>query len=84
MTIREELTAQALTLAPEDRLYIADMLEQSLSTGEFATPEIAQAWSVEIDRRLSAYERGEIAADDAESALTRMQQQLATHRQQRG
>ena len=45
MTPRDEIVQQAMALPPEDRAYVADMLEQSLSGGGFATPEIAAAWA---------------------------------------
>jgi putative addiction module component (TIGR02574 family) len=80
MTIRDQIVEQALTLTPEDRAYIADALEQSLSNGGFATPEIASAWAAEIERRITAYDRGEIQAVGTESAIERVRQQLAEQR----
>src|SRR5438270_13686099 len=52
MTQRELLAQQALKLPPEDRVYVADVLEQSLTTGGFTGPEIADAWASEIARRI--------------------------------
>ena len=65
MLNREQIAQEALALPPEDRTYLADVLEQSLTSGEFATSEIAAEWSAEIDRRIAAYDRGETAAVDA-------------------
>jgi putative addiction module component (TIGR02574 family) len=80
MTLREEIAQQALSLAPEDRVYLADVLEQSLASGSFATAELEAAWSAEIDRRIEAYDRGEVQAVDFETALARIRQHLADHR----
>jgi hypothetical protein len=80
MTPVEQLAQQALALAPADRAYLADVLEQSLSTGSFATPELAALWADEIDRRLAAYERGEAKPTDADIALQRSEQRLVAHR----
>jgi len=73
MNVRDELARQALLLGPEDRVYLADLLEQSLAQGE--TPRgIAAAWSEEIDRRIEAYDRGSAAADDFETSLAAIRQ----------
>jgi hypothetical protein len=58
MANREQIVQEALSLAPEDRAFVADALEQSLSSGSFASPAIAEAWAHEIERRLAAYDRG--------------------------
>ena len=80
MTIREQIAQQALALPPEDRTYLADVLEQSLSSGEFATPELAAEWSAEIDRRIAAFDRGETHGLDVQTALERIRSRLAEHR----
>lgn len=80
MTTREQIAQQALALPPEDRTYVADVLEQSLTSGEFATPEIAAEWIAEIDRRMAAYDRGETPGVDAQTALERIRTRLAKHR----
>lgn len=80
MMIREEIAQQALALPPEDRTYLADLLEQSLTSGEFATPEIAAEWTAEIDRRIAAYDRGETVPVDARTSLERIRERLAKHR----
>jgi len=48
--------------------------------GQFASPEIAAAWTAEIDRRIAAYERGELQATEAVAAVERMRGFLADHR----
>ena len=84
MTPREEIAQQALALGPEDRVYLADVLEQSLAAGGFATAEIEAAWSAEIDRRVAAYDRGEVQAVDFETALAHIRQHLGDHRSRKG
>lgn len=80
MADRNEVARQALTLPPEDRAYVAELLDRSLSQDAFATPEIAEAWSQEIDRRIEAFDRGETQAVDAETVLGRLRQALDDHR----
>ncbi len=77
---REEIAQQALELPPEDRVYVADMLERSLAAGGFASEEIAAAWDAEIERRLEAYDRGEVEPIPADVAIERLRQHLAEHR----
>jgi putative addiction module component (TIGR02574 family) len=83
MTLREQVLQEALALPPEDRAFLADHLEQSLHHGQFASPDIAAAWTAEIDRRIAAYERGEIQASDADASIARMRRYLADHRARR-
>jgi putative addiction module component (TIGR02574 family) len=80
MSTRDEIAQQALSLPPDDRAFLADILEQSLTDAEFTTTEIALAWTKEIDRRLDAYDRGEIDAVDARSAIDEMRRALAERR----
>jgi len=84
MTQREQVLQKALALPPEDRAFVADHLEQSLHHGQFASPEIAAAWTAEIDRRIAAYERGEVQASDADASIARMRRYLADHRARKG
>lgn len=83
MSMVEQLAQQALALGPEDRVYLANVLEESLSTGGFTTPELAAAWSAEIDRRAAAYQRGEAQSTDADAALERIAHRLEEHRVQK-
>ena len=80
MSRRDEIAEQALTLPPVDRAFLADLLEQSLPDEEFATDEIAAAWTNEIDRRLDAFDRGETKAVDAKTAIEEMRRGLAERR----
>jgi putative addiction module component (TIGR02574 family) len=79
MSMRDDIARQALALPPNDRAFLADILEQSLAQ-EFTAPEAALAWTKEIDRRLDAYDRGEIQAVDAQTAMDEMRRALAEHR----
>jgi Putative addiction module component len=72
MPTREEIVRQALTLSLEDRAYVADVVEQSLGNGEFATPDIAADWMAEIERRARAFERGETRAEDWRTVISRL------------
>lgn len=83
MIQRDQILEQALALPPEDRAFVADALEQSLSTGGCATPEIAAAWAVEIKRRLEAYDRGEMEAVDGDTFLEDAHKSLLEHRARR-
>jgi len=80
MTLRDQIASQALTLPPEDREYVADLLEGSLPEGEFSDPLIAEAWSREIDRRVSAYDRGETTAVEFDACLKHIRDALDAHR----
>lgn len=83
MTLRDQILQHALALPPEDREYVADLLEGSLPIGEFRIDEMADAWSEEIDRRIAAYDRAETTAVDFDGALDNMRQALEVHRGQK-
>ncbi|HEY2837706.1 MAG TPA: addiction module protein [Pirellulales bacterium] len=81
MANRDQIVEQALSLAPEDRAYVADALEQSLASSGFASPEVTEAWAEEVERRLAAYDRGDIKAIDGAS-WAHLRKQLADRRAQ--
>jgi putative addiction module component (TIGR02574 family) len=83
MALRDEIVKQALGLPPEDRAYLAEKLEESLPHDGFSTPEIAEAWASEIDRRLDAYDRGESGAVEFDEALARIRRRLVEHRERK-
>jgi putative addiction module component (TIGR02574 family) len=83
MSFRDEIAKQALSLPPEDRVYLADQLEQSLPHEEFATAEIAMAWASEVDRRLDAYDSGQTTATGVDEVMRRLRQRLAEHRERK-
>jgi putative addiction module component (TIGR02574 family) len=77
---RDEIVQQALALGPEDRAYVADAIERSLETADVASPELGAAWAAEIERRLTAYDRGELPATEMTAAMQRIRAQLEKHR----
>lgn len=77
---RDQLVQQALALPDADRAFILDVLERSLAGRSFANPQIAAAWTQEIDRRLAAYDRGETTAIPFDVALDRIQRELEARR----
>lgn len=62
-----ELAAKAAALAPEDRSRLIDLLLVSLQEGPLA--EVEAAWDAEVERRLTAHDRGEIPSIDGEEVL---------------
>jgi len=80
MMNREQIAQEALSLPREDRTYLADVLEQSLTHGDFVTDKIAAEWTAEIHRRIAAFDRGESSGTDAREALDRIRSRLAAHR----
>jgi len=55
-------------------------MADSLSNGEFASQEVADAWAAEIERRIDSYDRGATQATDVAVALDRMRRTLEEHR----
>ena len=81
MATRDELAQQVLALSQDDRAFLADLLDQSLAgEGGMFSEGLAAAWTVEIDRRIAAYEAGEGGAVDIETAMKEMRDDLAEHR----
>lgn len=64
-----ELAEQGKALAPEDRSRLVDMLLVSLH--EDPVSQTAAAWDEEAERRLAAYDRGEVQAIDGEEVLAK-------------
>ena len=62
-----ELAEQGKALAPEDRSRLVDLLLVSLHEDPLA--QIETAWDEEAERRLAAYDRGEVQAIDGEEVL---------------
>lgn len=80
MTLRDQIAEQALILPPEDRAYLADLLEDSVPKAGIATPELAAHWGAEAKRRLEAYDRGETRALDLPTAMQSMRSELEERR----
>ncbi len=66
-TMLEELEQQARTLSPEERARLADLLLESLRDAPLA--EIETAWDLEIEKRVAAYDRGELETFSAENVF---------------
>ena len=62
-----ELAELGRELAPEDRSRLVDMLLVSLHEAPVA--EVEAVWDQEAERRLAAYDRGEMQAIDGEEVL---------------
>jgi putative addiction module component (TIGR02574 family) len=59
----EQLEEQALGLSPEDRAKLAEALLESLHV---PMTDIDVAWEMEVQRRVAAFDRGELPAYAAE------------------
>jgi putative addiction module component (TIGR02574 family) len=55
---------QVYELTAEERAELIEALTRDEAC-EFASPEIARAWEEEIERRIAAYDRGEVEPIDA-------------------
>lgn len=64
-----EFAQRGEQLPPEERERLVDALLESLN--EPAAAELDAAWSAEIERRLAAYDRGEVKALSAEEVLAK-------------
>lgn len=63
----KELEHQVRALSPDERARLADVLLESLRDAPFA--EIEAAWNLEIEKRVAAYDRGEVETFSAESVF---------------
>jgi putative addiction module component (TIGR02574 family) len=70
-----ELAERGKELAPEDRSRLVDMLLVSLHEAPLA--EVEAAWDEEVERRLAAYDRGEVQAIDGEEVLAKARRHAA-------
>lgn len=84
MTLRDHLVQQVLALPADDRVHLAELLDQSFMTEGFATPALAVEWEAEVERRIDAYDRGAMPAEDAETAMQSIRRELAERRDKPG
>jgi len=80
LTTVQELYEAALQLSAEEREILIRMLEQDLQTGDswYATPEIAQAWNEEIERRIKLIDEGKMGTvswEEVQRGLRKILQQ---------
>ncbi len=64
-----DLVKRGRALSPEDRERLVDQLLESLN--EPAAGALEASWEAEIERRLGEYDRGEVAAIDAEEVFAK-------------
>ena len=64
-----ELALRGKALSPEERSRLVDLLLESLH--EPAVVEVDAAWELEIERRLTEYDRGEVKSIDAEEVFSK-------------
>ncbi|MDT8428130.1 MAG: addiction module protein [Pseudomonadales bacterium] len=65
-TSLKQVEEQALSLNPEERAKLAEVMLESLSS---PLAEIEEAWAQEIEQRVAAYDRGEIPVYAAEDVF---------------
>ena len=63
----ESLAAEALTLAPEERVQLADRLIASV----FPNQDVEDAWANEVERRIREIESGRAPLTPASEAIAR-------------
>lgn len=61
-----QVEEQALSLNPEERAKLAELMLESLSA---PLAEIEEEWAQEIEQRVAAYDRGEIPTYPAEDVF---------------
>ena len=64
-----DLAERGLALSEVDRARLAELLLASLEPEPQS--EVEAAWEVEIERRLAAYDRGDVQAIDAEEVFAK-------------
>lgn len=83
---RDALLAKVLALPPADREFIAERIDETLgqgmefSQGPFSTPELAQAWTDEVERRIDMIEKGLVKGLPADVALREAHDHLERRR----
>ena len=69
------IVEEARKLSPEERSELLGLLEAEFSSDQEGTlEEIEAAWLEEVERRITAADRGETTFVDAEEVLARMRQ----------
>ena len=80
MTTRDQLAELVLQLNVDDRAYLADLLEGSLQDDRLSPERLSEEWTREIDRRIDAYERGEMPSMSMEECLANVRASLDERR----
>ena len=66
-TLLAEIEQQACTLSPDDRAHLAEVLLESLRAPSLSA--IETEWEQEIERRVAAFDRGELRTYPAEDVF---------------
>ncbi len=83
---RDDLLAEVLALPPADRAFIAERIDETFdreagfSQSPFATPELAQAWAEEVERRIDMIDKGLVKPLPADVALREAREHLERRR----
>lgn len=64
-----ELARRGMALSADERSRLVDLLLESLH--ESPIDEVEKAWALEIERRLAAYDRGEIQSVEGSEVLAK-------------
>lgn len=65
-TSLKQVEEQALSLSAEERARLAEVMLESLTA---PLADIEEAWAQEIERRVAAYDRGDVASYTAEDVF---------------
>ena len=76
MLTETEVLQQAMELPAPQREAIAQRLLESLNFANADQRAIDEEWAEEIERRASAYDRGEVQSIDGREAIERIRQSL--------
>ncbi len=83
---RDDLLAKVLALPAADREFIAERIDETreqetgFSRSPFATPELAQAWTDEVERRIDMIDKGLVKPLPADIALREAREHLERRR----
>lgn len=67
---KEEIIAEAMKLNPQDRGAVAEQLW--LTIEHASDRDIDAAWAEEAERRMAAFERGEVSAKPVDEVIERL------------
>lgn len=70
-TSLKQIEEQALSLSAEERARLAEVMLESLAE---PLADVEQAWAEEIEKRVAAYDRGEILSYAAEDVFAEAKQ----------
>lgn len=68
----QQLADEAMKLTPEERVDLAEKLWISVNTPQ----AIAEAWDVEIERRMAQFDAGEVQTYPAEEVIAKLRAKL--------